>query len=113
MSATAPAADGPNAEPRPPHGHGRRAARPVPDLPRTAYAATVEGNGQAPRFRDGDVLIIDPERPPAPGDMVVFWPIDETTRAELRRLGAVHVVVGALGPSEVRKIEAAPARLKL
>ena len=36
-------------------------------------------------------------------------PMDDTTRAELRRLGAVHVVVGCLAPGEVRIIEAAPA----
>jgi SOS-response transcriptional repressor LexA len=39
-----------------------------------------------PLFDDGDVLVIDPTRPPREGDSVVIWPTNEAQLATLRKL---------------------------
>lgn len=36
-----------------------------------AFAVSIRGDSMLPEFRDGDIVIIDPSVPPAPGDLVV------------------------------------------
>lgn len=37
-----------------------------------AYAAFVDGDCLSPTFNDGDMVLVDPDREPAPGDYVVM-----------------------------------------
>jgi len=48
----------------------------VADLSPAAYAMTIAGNALAPRFVDGDTIIVDPAQRPRPGCHVVAWPAD-------------------------------------
>ncbi len=44
-----------------------------PDLGPRAYCLTIDGDGLRPRFCSGDVVVIDPDRIPKQGDMVVLY----------------------------------------
>ncbi|HXU21537.1 MAG TPA: S24 family peptidase [Verrucomicrobiae bacterium] len=45
----------------------------MPGLGPRAYCLSVDGDGLRPRFAKGDVVIVDPDRMPQPGDMVVLY----------------------------------------
>jgi phage repressor protein C with HTH and peptisase S24 domain len=44
-----------------------------PGLGPRAYALTVDGDGLRPKFAKGDIVIVDPDRIPQPGDFVVLY----------------------------------------
>jgi hypothetical protein len=75
-----------------------------PGLSPRAYCLTVEGDGLRPRFASGDVLVIDPDRAPVPGDFVVLiGPCHETRWGEWissTETGIFHVVVGTTNRNE-------------
>jgi phage repressor protein C with HTH and peptisase S24 domain len=66
-----------------------------PGLGPRAYALTVEGDSLSPRFVSGDVLVIDPDRIPKPGDMLVV--VDTGRIADYAEAvpGVLHVIVGS------------------
>ena len=41
------------------------------DLSLQAFGLVVSGNSMAPEFRDGDIVVVDPDEKPQPGDVVV------------------------------------------
>ena len=65
-----------------------------PDLSPSAYALTVASDGMRPLLAAGDVLIIDPERPPQPGDRVVLYGAASVVDFTGSELGVVHAIVG-------------------
>jgi len=44
-----------------------------PWLSPRAYCLLVDGDGLRPKFTKGDVVVVDPDRVPQPGDMVVLY----------------------------------------
>jgi SOS-response transcriptional repressor LexA len=65
-----------------------------PGLSQRAYCLVVGGDSLRPRFASGDVLVIDPDRIPKPGDFVVLY--GEVRVAEFTggAPGVFHVIVG-------------------
>ena len=39
---------------------------------RNAYALPIEGDGLAPKYKDGDIVLVDPDKKAAPGDYVII-----------------------------------------
>lgn len=58
-----------------PRGQGMEAIGLDPELAehlsRVAFALKIEGNSMAPEFQPGDVIVVDPNIQPRPGDLVV------------------------------------------
>jgi len=44
-----------------------------PGLGPRAYCLLIDGDGLAPKFAKGDLVIVDPDRIPQPGDFVVLY----------------------------------------
>lgn len=52
-------------------GYGFDTIQPTVECSKHSFALTLDGDSMEPRFHDGDVVIIDPEREPKPGNFVV------------------------------------------
>lgn len=52
-------------------GHGREFVHTEWEVSASAFALTVSGRSMEPEFHEGDIIIIDPEVTPHPGDFVV------------------------------------------
>ena len=64
-----------------------------------AYALQVTGEGMEPLYRDGDILIVSPNRPTQNGDRVVIRTTDGDVRAKLLvRRTAKTIEVASLNP---------------
>lgn len=64
-----------------------------PGLGPRSYGLVVDGDGLAPRFRSGDVVVVDPDRIPKEGDQVVLY--GEGRIAEFAgEPGVFHVIAG-------------------
>jgi phage repressor protein C with HTH and peptisase S24 domain len=47
-----------------------------------------------PRFASGDIIVIDPDRAPVPGDMVVVYDGGRIAKYAGGEPGVLHVIVG-------------------
>lgn len=65
-----------------------------PGLSPRAYCLVVDGDSLRPRFASGDLIVIDPDRPPVPGDAVVIYGKAEVGEFAADRIGLMHVIVG-------------------
>ena len=52
---------------------GSRREESFPGLGPRAYCVTVDGDGLRRKFAKGDVVIVEPDRIPQPGDVVVLY----------------------------------------
>ena len=71
-----------------------------PGLGPRAYCLTVDGDGLRPKFAKGDIIVVDPDRIPQPGDFVVLY--GDATTAEFGEQdghsGLFHAIVGKILP---------------
>jgi phage repressor protein C with HTH and peptisase S24 domain len=74
-----------------------------PDAPEGAFAVRVRGDSMAPRYHDGDLIIVDPARQGRSGEPAVVVYQDPSTGARLSRLkrlrlGSDRAVLESLHP---------------
>ena len=71
-----------------------------PGLGPRAYCLLVDGDGLRPKFTKGDVVVVDPDRIPKPGDFVVLY--GDAKIAEFAEHdgtpGLFHAIVGKARP---------------
>ena len=65
----------------------------------SAFALRVHGDSMAPRFRDNDIVICSPERPPENGDAVVAKVRGEETTCKIFHLDGENVILSPVNPS--------------
>lgn len=58
---------------------------------RDAYALIVAGSSMSPRYEDGEMLLVDPRRPPAPGQDVIVQMVDDSGQDGADRVVCVMV----------------------
>lgn len=64
-----------------------------------AFALRVHGDSMAPRFRDDDIVICSPGRPPESGDAVVAKVRDEETTCKVFYIDGENVILSPVNPS--------------
>ena len=71
-----------------------------PGLGPRAYCLTVDGDGLRPKFAKGDIVVVDPDRVPQPGDFVVLYGDARAAPFEEHdgHPGLFHAIVGKAAP---------------
>jgi len=64
-----------------------------------AFALRIHGDSMAPRFRDNDIVICSPERPPENGDAVVAKVRGEETTCKVFHIDGENVILSPVNPS--------------
>jgi len=67
------------------------------ELSREGFAVEIEGNGLVPELYPGDIVIVDPDVDPAPGDLVVAH-IEESDQVIVRKYRPRNAKVIELAP---------------
>jgi len=63
----------------------------ITDLPgKNLFAVRVEGDSMKPEFQEGDIIIIDPDLEPKPGDYILAK-VEEENEATFKKLGVAEI----------------------
>jgi phage repressor protein C with HTH and peptisase S24 domain len=61
-----------------------------------SYCLFVDGDGLRPKFAKGDIVVVDPDRIPKPGDAVVVYEAGKIADYVEYRPALMHVIIGNL-----------------
>lgn len=88
-----------------PAGQGWEQIEAPADVGKGAYALTVHGDSMLPLYRDGDVLIVDPDIPFQPGDRVVARTRKGEVMAKiLKRHAGGSITLSSLNPAHPDRV---------